>query len=801
ALALSRDGATLLAARFISPQDHGEVYRIDTSRFDDHEVLTLAMDETSIDADRSARGVPNYLTSIAIAPDGRTVWVGSMEDNVLRGGARDGSALTFETTVRSILSFIDLERGEELAGSRRDVDNQELPTAIAFSSDGLLAYISYQGNNNVIAMAAEDRQVIDRIDVARAPVGLAIDERTGGLYVHNFLSRSVSHLSIYTGIAGNMWGDRAPSIDGLDLIYEAQVVGEEQLGHRVLTGKRLFYDASDERISRDGYLSCAVCHLDGEHDGRVWDFTDRGEGLRNTISLSGRRGTGHGPLHWSANFDEVQDFEHDIRGPFRGTGLMADSELALAATPLGAPKSGRSPDLDALAAYLSSLDTVGTSPHRIPSAAAGRAVFTAQGCASCHGGPDFTDSASGLRHDVGTLQASSGGRLGGALLGIDTPTLRGLWSTAPYLHDGSAQSLSDVLRSDAHGGSAALTAQQRADLVDYLLQIDDQEPAAPPPTAPPALSCTVDPLGRGMNLEVTNADSGVEAIEIYTDSGVLGRLERGQRTLDGVQLEAPVGAVLIRAGGRGTTLTPEVAVEECAWTAIADGFEDDSAGEPPGAPWRVSGALEVTTEQAHSGSHSVKVTAAGGGYSRSFMTLDLSDFVEVQQQQHGRLMIRVEDAVGDFTMVQAEGAGKRSSGAPAGTSTMYRYRYQDSGALMANYDTWVDADRDGQTDWQTDCWRESQVKLPTGQWACLEWAFDAEADQLRYRINGEEIGDLSIDGAHDNCASTETQQGRWIGPERLMRLHIGVEQYHATATPRTVYIDDVQIGVEQVGCP
>ena len=37
--------------------------------------------------------------------------------------------------------------------------------------------------------------------------------------------------------------------------------------------------------NEDGYLSCATCHLDGGHDGRVWDFTGRGEGLRNVVMI------------------------------------------------------------------------------------------------------------------------------------------------------------------------------------------------------------------------------------------------------------------------------------------------------------------------------------------------------------------------------------------------------------------------------------------------------------------------------------------------------------------------------------
>jgi len=81
-----------------------------------------------------------------------------------------------------------------------------------------------------------------------------------------------------------------------------------------------------------------------------------------------------------------------------------------------------------------------------------------------------------LLHDVGTLTAGSGRRLHESLSGIDTPTLHGLWSSAPYLHDGSAATLHDVLRtknpSDEHGATSHLDDTEVADLVEYLLSLD-----------------------------------------------------------------------------------------------------------------------------------------------------------------------------------------------------------------------------------------------------------------------------------------------------------------------------------------
>jgi cytochrome c peroxidase len=295
--------------------------------------------------------------------------------------------------------------------------------------------------------------------------------------VHNFMSRTVS---VYDAS-----GVTDSTTFALPLRASVSVVANETLSPQVLRGKQLFYDASDPRMNEDGYLSCASCHLDGGQDGRTWDFTDRGEGLRNTISLVGRRGTGHGNVHWTANFDEIQDFENDIRAHFGGDGFMSNALFPLVANPLGEPKAGRSEELDALAAYVSSLTEFGRSPYREPdgnltaAGGRGRLLFQQLACAQCHAGADFTDSASGVLHDVGTLSPSSGQASGEPLVGLDTPTLRGLWATAPYLHDGSAPTLLDVLTTKnplgSHGATTTLPPQDQADLVEYLLQIDDLE--------------------------------------------------------------------------------------------------------------------------------------------------------------------------------------------------------------------------------------------------------------------------------------------------------------------------------------
>jgi cytochrome c peroxidase len=279
--------------------------------------------------------------------------------------------------------------------------------------------------------------------------------------------------------------DAAPvmsqTLNQLPRLAQINTVQNEKMSAAVLKGKQIFYNAADTRMSLDSYISCASCHVDGDSDGQVWDFTDRGEGLRNSISLRGQSGVATAPLHWSGNFDEVQDFENDMRQFFGGTGFMANTDFNSGTRnqPLGAPKAGLSADLDSLAAYVNSLSSTGRSPKRQANGAmtangtAGLALFTSLGCQACHSGPAMTDRQ---RHDVGTIKPSSGNRIGGPLDGIDTPTLRGLWATAPYLHDGSAATLRDVLTTAnpaaRHGNLSTLTSAQIDQLVEYLNQLE-----------------------------------------------------------------------------------------------------------------------------------------------------------------------------------------------------------------------------------------------------------------------------------------------------------------------------------------
>ena len=485
-VSVSADGATLLATRFITPPLAGEsTARVDTAS-GGGEVLVI--DAAGLRISRTVRlrhsdktdteiqgaGLPNYLGAAVISPDGRSAWVPSKQDNITRGKLRNGQELDFQNTVRAISSRVDLATLAEDYEHRVDHDNAGLASAAAYHPAGAYLFVALETSRQVAVMDAAGGRELMRVDVGRAPQGVAVSPDGLTLYVQNFMDRSVTVVDLAALVLHGELGVAVRAV--------VPSLGVEKLPASVLMGKQLFHDARDPRLARDNYLSCAACHADGGHDGRTWDLTGFGEGLRNTIALRGRAALGHGFLHWSANFDEVQDFEKQIRQLAGGTGLMDDA-LYTAGTrsqPLGDRKTGLSADLDALAAYLGSLRDFDPSPYRnrdgslTAAGVAGRAVFQSAGCAACHTGPGFHAGGDGSAlADIGTIKPASGSRLGGPLAGIDIPTLRDVWATAPYLHDGSAPTLAAAVQ--AHAGNGVAAADLPA-LVAYLQQIGSEEP-------------------------------------------------------------------------------------------------------------------------------------------------------------------------------------------------------------------------------------------------------------------------------------------------------------------------------------
>jgi len=240
---------------------------------------------------------------------------------------------------------------------------------------------------------------------------------------------------------------------GLDL-YTPVPSGNALTVDKVRLGRSLFHDT---RLSADGSLACASCHVP-EHA-----FS---EPKPIAVGVGGREGTRNAPAlinrAWGHSFfwdGRTTSLEEQVLRP-----IEDPNELGSSAED-AARRVGLSPEelSAALASYVRTI-RAGDSPFDrfvdgdesalSDEARLGLRIFRNRaGCTRCHAGPLFTDE---LFHNTGVAWVSDEKRYqdDGRFLvtgrekdrgAFKTPTLREVARTAPYMHDGSLATLEAVV--------------------------------------------------------------------------------------------------------------------------------------------------------------------------------------------------------------------------------------------------------------------------------------------------------------------------------------------------------------------
>jgi len=397
----------------------------------------------------------NLVQSILLSPDGRRAYVPHTRSNTTN------RALTFDTTVFPLVSLIDLMMRQHLVGQQLDLGTLDppgvgLPFDAAVTPDGEELWVLNAASNDISVLDLTGNRLAAHIEVGDNPRGIVLSPDGATAYVNNTLAGTVSVIDT-----------AAYSVTSVITVTDIP------LPPTLLNGKRLFHTSDDPRLSLAQWISCNTCHFEGEHDGRTWFFGFAGP--RNTTSLLGMVETY--PLRWSGEWDESADSEFANRKENFGSGLI-DGDMNCSLSPPDcvhqSPNQGRSYDLDCLAAFIDSLQ-VPLSPshaHGEPLTEAeqrGQILFNnpALGCVDCHPAPLYTDQQ---MHDVGTATLDE--RIGPA---YDTPTLRGLYDSAPYFHDGSAATLYDAVTYPSPNGEhdvrALLSEAVIQDLVAFVMAL------------------------------------------------------------------------------------------------------------------------------------------------------------------------------------------------------------------------------------------------------------------------------------------------------------------------------------------
>ena len=347
-------------------------------------------------------------------------------------------------------------------------DSVSGPHDIAFTPDGKFALVAMAQSEDVMAFDAETgyEAALVRPTPSSLLEGILVDATGTHAYLQGRASHNVTVLDVSeTGTSISVTVDGEP----------IECLGSDPMPQGLRHGLRLFYSSNSAAfpLTQNFWMACATCHLEGQSDAVTWKFA---QGPRDTPSNAGgpintgflfRQATRNDVVQYDITIRIEQGGSYDRTNPNQIADLQALADFTNYAIPF--PQNPNlSPD-------------GGLTPLQ----ARGQSLFAAN-CAQCHAGSFFTDSGKGnptldldagpvVLHDVGTC-VIDGGYLDQTTDDIygdprtpcdfDTPTLRGIFASAPYLHDGSAATLADaVARMPA---SAELTDADRADLVAYL---------------------------------------------------------------------------------------------------------------------------------------------------------------------------------------------------------------------------------------------------------------------------------------------------------------------------------------------
>ncbi len=422
-LAMTADGTQLLVTHLFN----GNVTRIDI--------------RTSVVTGVASMGTDINLNQfVAIGPLDEKAYLPQTRSNA------GNTALLFDSTVFPVVNVLDLAEFKLLVRERITLDTADepvnMPFSVAIMPGESVVFVANAGSDDVSVIDQGTDRGIAHITVGANPRGIAITPDGSRVFVNNVLDGTLSVIDTTLLTVSHT----------LDLT-------EIALSEVLLEGKKIFNSAGEPVLTTDNWVSCATCHLDGMMDTLTWlGFPD---GPRNTPSLLGVANTL--PIHWSGDLDELQDVEITIREIQAGDGLVTGE----ANDSLGPPHAGLSSQLDALAFYLASLK-VPVSPESVDQTTLnlGEKTFKSLDCGDCHVPPIYTDRE---LHEVGTGDQSLEKNTHGRGTSFDTPSLLGIWMSAPYFHDGSAPTLEEVLQSGTvHSVFEQLSSAELAALIGYL---------------------------------------------------------------------------------------------------------------------------------------------------------------------------------------------------------------------------------------------------------------------------------------------------------------------------------------------
>ncbi len=419
ALRLTPDGTTLLCANLTG----GSLSEIDVA--------------THKEKARIALPAIN-LRGIALSADGTEAFVTGQQPH------NDLPTERPEAMWTNVLCILRLANGTASVERVIPLDQPEYgaadPCGVVLNAGGDTALLTLSGTHEVAVVplrgvqSAADAGAIRRIPVEANPRALALQPRTGDLWVADYLSNALTVLSGHT----------------LNSTRRVALDAPTPSPARRTPGLFLFTSA---HLTRGMHFTCETCHPDETEEGLSWKFAHVKDGieLRNTRDLRGNLLL-TAPYGWMGREEDFEVFVND--------------EL------VGLMRTHRLPHSEVHAFWdLINESPLPPNPYRAAdgsftvAARRGKELFEGKAaCVTCHEGNER--GGSNKREWIGTTPED---------VKLDVPHLIGAYESAPYLHDGRAATLEEIFTKynpdHKHGKAHLLSPEELHDLLEYVREL------------------------------------------------------------------------------------------------------------------------------------------------------------------------------------------------------------------------------------------------------------------------------------------------------------------------------------------
>ncbi|MDO5487515.1 MAG: YVTN family beta-propeller repeat-containing protein [Rikenellaceae bacterium] len=379
----------------------------------------------------------NALRGITISPDGKYVFVShnlgrfQVPTSQLQQGWMNTNAVSvIDTSTQTLIGSMSIDEPDRGAGGIWDIACDGEYLVVSQSGTHEVSIISYKPMIEKL-LAYPDREKMDydlyfmrgirqRLPIAgNGPRNMELKD--GVLYLPTYFSDTLNVVTL------------------ADSRVSAIAYNPDRVESAADKGERAFNDAV---LCFQNWQSCNGCHPgDGRTDGMNWDLMN--DGIGNPKNCKSMLFSFETPKNMISGIRDHAGIA--VRAGYKFI-QFCDVEESVAQN---------------VDEYIKSLKPL-PSPYLVDGelsekAVQGRKVYEKYGCAECHSGPYYTDMK---MHRIGEDVEFDAG--------WDTPTLREVWRTAPYLFDGRAATMEEVFTIHKHGIEGKISRKDAEALAEYV---------------------------------------------------------------------------------------------------------------------------------------------------------------------------------------------------------------------------------------------------------------------------------------------------------------------------------------------